>query len=91
MRYLKRPTAVEAERFDGSIEDARRITLLCGGDVTLETGTYGKFTGRLIVHTREGRRVADAGDFVVTDAFGQRSPYHPTVFHAMYRAAPEGD
>lgn len=44
----------------------------------------------LLIQTNAGRRAALAGDWIVTDASGERRPCTPEAFEASYEPIEEG-
>jgi hypothetical protein len=87
-RFRKRPIVVEAERFDGTIECAERLSREYASNVWPQFGntfeTHMDWTGRLYVDTHGGLVVAEPGDWIVTGIDGERYPCRPGLFEALY-------
>ena len=86
--FLKRPVAIEAFQWDGSIERATKIinwALANGGTIRLVTWTDD--TWRLHVDTLEGVMKASWGDWIIKGVAGEFYPCKPDIFAATYDAA----
>jgi hypothetical protein len=78
MKFRKKPVVVEAEQFDGTVEEANRIGL----EVTVtEMG----------VRTLEGFMKASPGDWIITGVKGERYPCKPDIFEKTYELVSEVD
>jgi hypothetical protein len=78
MKFRKKPVVVEAEQFDGTVEEANRIGL----EVTVtEMG----------VRTLEGFMKASPGDWIITGVKGERYSCKPDIFEKTYEPVSEVD
>lgn len=72
-RYRKKPVVVEAEQwFEG-----RQIEGVTHGLVDFGTAAF-------YVETLEGRMVVRPGDWIITEATGERYPCRDSIFRATY-------
>lgn len=86
--FVKKPPVFEAEQFDGTVDSATRLSLRYASNVYPdfdgENGDH--WTGRMIVNTPDGRRYANAGDWIVNGPDG-RYLCEPDIFAATYEPA----
>ena len=72
MKFRKKPIEVEAKQWFPGVEI----------DGVRERGAYA------VIDAPEGLRLVDEGDWIVTDAAGERFPIKPDVFAATYEFVP---
>lgn len=95
-RFRKRPVVIEAEQFDGTVDDATRIIrwMLSGGGYARyhEPGERIPGPGRgvttlpayLAIDTLEGTMRAEPGDWIIRGVQGEHYPCKPAIFEATY-------
>jgi hypothetical protein len=88
--YYRKTSIVEAIEFDGSTDSASELSVLYASNVYPEFGsdeaTHTTWTGRMVIESPD-RRYAVAGDWIVTDANGERYALNRQVFLETYEPA----
>ena len=82
MKFRKKPVVVEAEQYDGSAEQVKRLGLT---EIRLEGPP------RHYVSTLEGKMKISPGDWIITGIAGERYPCKPDIFAATYESADAPD
>lgn len=82
MKYVKRPTVVEAIQFDGY--NAEEIKFFCGDNCIIG------FFDRVVIKTLEGNMTANIGDYIIKGIKGEFYPCKPDIFEETYDLYPEG-
>ena len=85
-RYSKKPVVIEAECYDGTEEEAIRLSAE-NLNMWVDYGEQGvRFSGRVAIETLEGVMFASPGDWIITGVKGEKYPCKPDVFLATYEA-----
>lgn len=91
-RWRKKPVEVEAQQFDGTKTEAKRLSVEMGGDATFGRAAWNNYEWCLYIETAEGRMRATAGDWIIRDVRGEFYPCKPDIFAATYDpASPAGE
>lgn len=88
-KYRKRPVVIEAEQFDGSIEEADRLSRKYASNVWPDFTEQGAYCGCLVIDTLEGQMRAQKGDYIITGVKGERYPCREDIFNLTYELVKE--
>ena len=85
-QYRKKPVVIEANEWDGSLLDARKITDSFGNDFSLNSIIHKKNNGDIsfLICTLEGDMTVSAGDFIIRGVSGEYYPCKPDIFEKTY-------
>lgn len=89
-RFVKRPVAITAEHFDGTIDSVGKIRLFTQ-QMLAAPSLDGKEDGMhsLIIPTLEGEHGASPGDWIIRGIKGEFYPCKPDIFAASYDSIEE--
>lgn len=79
--FRRRPVEIEAIQFTGDTENVAEILADVGDKAALVNGSVPHL---VISHPREGKMVADRGDWIVKNGRGEFYPVERHAFERMY-------
>jgi len=85
MRFCKKPVAIDAELYDGSPDEAKRLAEWCRG-TTAHYGNPRRYV--VIISTLEGMMRAEPGDWIICGVRGEFYPCKPDIFTETYNPLP---
>jgi len=91
MKYRKKPVVIEAVQHTGAMTRKMYDFLTQSEGHPIETkgenfSMQRRETGRLVIKTLEGNRIAEVGDFIIRGVKGEFYPCKPDIFEATYEA-----
>ena len=82
-QYRKKPVVIEAVQWNGvggtDLSDVLSI-------VSMKCLTFHESENKLIIHTLEGAKVANPGDWIIKGVKGEFYPCKPDIFEMTYEA-----
>ena len=86
-QYRKKPVAIEARQWDGSVESYRSITEAPEyKDLVCNMLYDGQKVASFDIITLEGVHIVTPGDFIIKGVKGEFYPCKPDIFEAIYEA-----
>ena len=80
--FRKRPVAIEARQFDGTLASARPLL-----EWINDLGASWCFNGTMTIPTLEGPHTARAGDWIIKGVAGEFYPCRDDIFLQTYEPA----
>jgi hypothetical protein len=90
MKYQRIPEIIDSEEYKEGMEDGFECYDISGKYI----GTYDKYQAlpksnrKAYVNIPTGRAYVSKGDFIVTDAYGDKTVYPADVFHKTFEPLP---
>jgi hypothetical protein len=85
MKFRKKPVVIEAQQWDGSLSEMRRITDECRIGLTALNAEGGKVT-EWRIPTLEGSHIVSPMDWIIKGVKGEFYPCKPDIFELTYEA-----
>ena len=92
MKYRKKPVVIEAIKFDGTNETAKKIIEFSESLIEFyeaEMVNQVMYPPYLIIPTLEGNMTASVNDWIIKGISGEFYPCKPDIFEATYELAEE--
>ncbi|MDE2469106.1 MAG: hypothetical protein KGL35_10290, partial [Bradyrhizobium sp.] len=84
--FRKKPVEIEAWKFEGGWENARKFCAISEHISWCEMGDGSDPLGEIEIETLEGRMTARPGDWIIKGVKGEFYPCKPDIFEATYEA-----
>lgn len=82
-KFRLKPETIEARQLGNDYDEDCAIIRWCGGRMLGPDDGYGD-NAAVLIPSSDGRHIAQFGNWIVRDVFGQFFPCSPDIFSARY-------